>query len=257
MSDYEVDQSDELLMHTYATLPANCKKYWRKRFQIFSKFEQGIFLSSELWFSVTPEAVAVFTAKLVALLLPDATSILDLCCGGGGNTIQFAQRFECVGAVDINPTNVKCTMHNATIYGVQDKIWNHTQDWNAVAGTEWIPAHLRRESIENSFDFVFCLPPWGGPSYSNDTFDLYGMEPFALDRLCFLIRRYCRNFGLFLPRSLDLGQLSQVAREMDENGVCRVVYVYEDGHLVGLLALFGPDMGKDIDYESFLPAYEE
>lgn len=257
MSDYEIDQSDELLMHTHATLPDNCKKYWRKRFQLFSKFEQGVYLSSELWFSVTPEAVAIFTADLVAQLLPAATSILDLCCGGGGNTIQFARKFASVGAVDINPTNVKCTVHNASIYGVEDNIWTSTRDWNTVSGTDWIPDHLRREDIANSFDFVFCLPPWGGPHYASDCFDLYKMEPFPIDKLCRLIQRYSRNFGLFLPRSLDLGQLSQVARDMGEHAVCRVVYVYEDSHLVGLLALFGPDMAQDVDYGSFLPIYDE
>ncbi|KAM9887504.1 hypothetical protein OXX79_013584, partial [Metschnikowia pulcherrima] len=69
-SDFEVADEDELLMHTYATLPKNCKKYWQKRYSLFSKFDNGVFMTSELWYSVTPELTARVIAKIVRTLLP-------------------------------------------------------------------------------------------------------------------------------------------------------------------------------------------
>jgi trimethylguanosine synthase len=42
--------------------------------------------------------------------------------GVGGNAIQFAFTCDKVIAMDINPEKVKLAKHNATIYGVADKI---------------------------------------------------------------------------------------------------------------------------------------
>lgn len=61
-------------------------KYWYKRFSLFSKFDQGIQLDEESWFSVTPEAVA----KHHASRFKKFNLVVDGFCGVGGNTIQFA-----------------------------------------------------------------------------------------------------------------------------------------------------------------------
>ena len=82
------------------------KKFWYKRFSLFSMFDMGIrldrgescltsqlqvylikmFFFVESWFSVTPEKVAAFTAERCK-----CDVIVDAFCGVGGNTIQFAK----------------------------------------------------------------------------------------------------------------------------------------------------------------------
>lgn len=62
------------------------KKYWYKRFSLFSMFDQGIKLDRESWFSVTPEKVAAYTAERCK-----ADIVIDGFCGCGGNTIQLAK----------------------------------------------------------------------------------------------------------------------------------------------------------------------
>lgn len=250
--DTYIAPEDELLLHNYHTLPAECKKYWKKRYDLFSKFDEGIYMSSELWYSVTPEALAIFTARLVKRLLPNASSILDVCSGGGGNAIQFAHYFPSVGAVDINPINLQCTMHNAAIYKVLDRIWSHLGDWNTLSdldnGNDWIPVELRLKL----FDFVFCSPPWGGPKYKRGgDFDLKEMEPFNLETLCLQIRKFSKNFGLFLPRFLNLDQLSEVTKKL-ELGSCRTIYLGNNGSVIGLLAMFGPEMMEEVDYHEII-----
>ncbi|ODV82011.1 uncharacterized protein CANTADRAFT_45772 [Suhomyces tanzawaensis NRRL Y-17324] len=258
--EYQVEAQDELLMHNYTTLPDNCKKYWRKRYQLFSKFDEGVYMTSELWYSVTPESVAIFTAKLFKALLPEARQVLDICCGGGGNSIQFAEIFESVGAVDINEINEQCTRHNAAIYGVEDKLWSFIGDWNEIScphddGSvymDWIPENLRKNPSNTTFDFIFASPPWGGPSYTKKSqeFDLYSMEPFPLDSFLSQVLQYSRNIGLFLPRNLNLEQISEVTREIfGDEAQCRVITVYNDTHPVGILALFGKDLTRDLDYD--------
>lgn len=64
------------------------RKYWQRRFSLFSKFDMGIKLDEESWYSVTPEIVAKHTAERCKTDI-----ILDGFCGAGGNAIQFA--FTC------------------------------------------------------------------------------------------------------------------------------------------------------------------
>lgn len=237
-SDFEIAEEDELLMHTYATLPSQCKKYWKKRYRLFSRFDEGVYLTSELWYSVTPESTAIFVAKLIKKLVPNCKNVLDVCCGGGGNTIQFAELFENVGGVDVNANNVKCSQHNSNVYGVGDRTWFALGDWNELSkNTDWIPEH-----IPKTFDFIFCSPPWGGPGYkSQQVFDLHAMEPFGIRQICHSIRKFSENFGLFLPRTLDLDQIREVTHELyGDKYKTRVVYVWENGLLMGILAIFGP-----------------
>ncbi|KAF3985870.1 hypothetical protein FT663_02113 [Candidozyma haemuli var. vulneris] len=235
--EFEVNEEDELLMHNYQTLPKNCKKYWRKRYQIFSKFDEGIYLTSELWYSVTPESVAKYTAHFVKKNLKKCRYVLDVCCGGGGNTIQFAKVCKKAVGVDINRANITCCIQNASVYGVSDTTEFVQGDWHSLKNkSDWIPLKKKK------FDFAFCSPPWGGPSYNNENFDLEAMEPFGLREICLSLQKISDNFGLFLPRSSDTSQISDITHEMfGRKGKARLVYVYSDEHLVGLLAFFGKD----------------
>ena len=61
-------------------------KYWRQRYSLFSKYDEGIELDEEGWFSVTPEAVAARHADLCGA----AAVVIDAFAGVGGNAIQFA-----------------------------------------------------------------------------------------------------------------------------------------------------------------------
>lgn len=257
-SDPEIDPNDELLMHTYASLPKNCKKYWNKRYKLFSKFDQGVFLTAEMWYSVTPESTAILIARIVKKLVPDCENVLDVCCGGGGNTIQFARYFRNVGGVDINRNNIRCSQHNCQIYGVEENTWFVQGDWNELSKQEtknWVPEIVGVGSengksgfgnITEKFDFVFCSPPWGGPNYkTKDTFDLYTMEPFDLRSLCRSLAKFSDNYGLFLPRYLDMDQIREVTREMGLEKT-RVVCLWQEGRPLGILAIFGPTYGVRI-----------
>ncbi|XP_022830366.1 trimethylguanosine synthase-like [Spodoptera litura] len=77
---------------TEARMPAELEedpvlhKYWRKRHILFHRFDEGIKLDRESWFSVTPESVAAHIAQKYKYDV-----VIDAFCGAGGNTIQFAK----------------------------------------------------------------------------------------------------------------------------------------------------------------------
>lgn len=66
---------------------ANIGKYWCQRYLLFSRFDDGIRMDEEGWFSVTPESLARHHA-----IRCDGGIIVDCFTGAGGNAIQFAQR---------------------------------------------------------------------------------------------------------------------------------------------------------------------
>lgn len=55
-------------------------------------------------------------------------------------------------AIDIDPKKIEMAKHNATVYGVADKI-------------EFIIADFLTLSNSIKADNVFLSPPWGGPQY--------------------------------------------------------------------------------------------
>lgn len=81
----EKNPSLETILANNKTFQVNSeiKKYYKNRYSIFSRFDEGIKLDHEAWFSTTPEIIAEHLAKRIGCGV-----ILDAFCGVGGNTIQ-------------------------------------------------------------------------------------------------------------------------------------------------------------------------
>ncbi|KAJ0734237.1 putative noranthrone synthase [Helianthus annuus] len=62
------------------------KKYWLQRYNLFSRYDEGIKLDEEGWFSVTPEEIAVRHAQRSVA----GGVVVDCFAGMAGNSIQFA-----------------------------------------------------------------------------------------------------------------------------------------------------------------------
>ncbi|KAL9191551.1 hypothetical protein ACHAXT_001257 [Thalassiosira profunda] len=122
-------------------------KYWAQRRRLFTRFDEGVRLDAEGWYSVTPEAVADHVASrfadAAAQLVrcqanPDARGgnrrrgqtkkpsqamvILDSFCGCGGNAIAFAKlpasTVSLVVCIDIDREKLRNAAHNASIYRI-------------------------------------------------------------------------------------------------------------------------------------------
>ena len=147
-------------------MPPQLVKYWHQRYSLFRKWDQGIVLDQgqqinvEGWYSVTPEAIAVYLAQRLA-----CDTIIDAFCGVGGNAIQFAKTCKRVIAIDIDPVRLACARQNARVYQVEEKITFVLGDFTQLAPT------LKA-------DVVFLSPPWGGPDYLNlPSYDINTMMP--------------------------------------------------------------------------------
>uniref|UniRef100_A0A3B4X6J0 Trimethylguanosine synthase n=1 Tax=Seriola lalandi dorsalis TaxID=1841481 RepID=A0A3B4X6J0_SERLL len=182
-------------------------KYWAQRYRLFSRFDEGIRLDREGWFSVTPERIAEHIALRVEHSFCGCQLVIDAFCGVGGNAIQFALTGKRVLAVDIDPVRLDLARHNAAVYGVADQI-------------EFLQGDFLQLASRLRGDVVFLSPPWGGPDYlTAEVFDIRTMmEPdgyplmweqgLGIFRLAKLISD---NIVYFLPRNADMDQVASLA----------------------------------------------
>ncbi|KAF9731366.1 hypothetical protein PMIN06_010050 [Paraphaeosphaeria minitans] len=204
------EKPDEQGIHQWLDVdqfPEHLRKYWFQRHKIWQRYHEGVWMTEDAWFGVTPEPIANKIAAHIAESAPkEKTIIIDAFAGVGGNAIAFARsgRWEQVFAVEKDPKTMKCAKHNAEIYGVAKKIVFHTGDCFDI---------IKRFVGKNNI-VIFGSPPWGGTEYNADNvFDLSLMQPYSLDTLYRKFSKLSKHIVLYLPRNSDLNQIARYAPE--------------------------------------------
>ncbi|KAI3947713.1 hypothetical protein MKX01_034378 [Papaver californicum] len=219
---FQQDTEEPQLEGESEACPADMMKYWCQRYSLFSRFDDGIKMDREGWFSVTPELLARHHA-----LRCGNGIIVDCFAGVGGNAIQLAKRSNHVIAIDIDPQKIAHAHHNAAIYGVQDKI-------NFVVGDFFMLAPKLKA------DVVFMSPPWGGPDYAkSQTYDIRKMlQPHDGFLLFNAAREIAPRLVMFLPRNVDLNQLAELSLSTHPPWSLQVEKNFLNGKLKAITAYF-------------------
>jgi hypothetical protein len=69
------------------------KNFHKHRYYLFSKYDRGIKIDEESWYSITPENVAKHVAnRLTSVFGEGETNVMDGFSGVGGNLIQLASK---------------------------------------------------------------------------------------------------------------------------------------------------------------------
>ncbi|XP_037792039.1 trimethylguanosine synthase-like [Penaeus monodon] len=123
-------------------IPEAVFKYWVQRYRLFLKYDKGIKLDTESWFSVTPETIAIHHAYRCR-----CDVVVDAFCGAGGNAIHLAETCKHVVAIDIDPEKIAMAYHNASVYGVADRI-------------DFIVGDFFKLAPFLKADVVYLSPPW-------------------------------------------------------------------------------------------------
>ncbi|KAJ9674394.1 hypothetical protein PVL29_023757 [Vitis rotundifolia] len=201
---------------------ADISKYWWQRYLLFSKYDDGIKMDEEGWFSVTPEIIAKHHASRCG-----SGIIVDCFTGVGGNAIQFAQRSKHVIAIDIDPKKIEYAQHNAAIYGVDDRI-------DFIKGDSFLLASTLKA------DTVFLSPPWGGPDYAKvETYDIKTMlKPHDGFFLFNTVKKVASRVVMFLPRNVDVNQLAELSLSADPPWFLEVEKNFLNGKLKAVTAYF-------------------
>ncbi|PKA63776.1 trimethylguanosine synthase [Apostasia shenzhenica] len=204
--------------------PARClsnsvMKYWCQRYSLFSRFDDGIKMDEEGWFSVTPEKIAKHHA-----LRCGGGIIIDCFAGVGGNSIQFAMRSNHVIAIDVDPQKIDYAQHNAVIYGVTERI-------------DFINADFFQITSSLKGDVVFLSPPWGGPDYAKmHTYDIRSLKPHDGYFLFKKARAIAPKVVMFLPRNVNVDQLVELSLSVHPAWSLEVEKNYLNGKLKSITA---------------------
>ncbi|KAF7851029.1 hypothetical protein BT93_L4713 [Corymbia citriodora subsp. variegata] len=198
------------------------EKYWFQRYLLFSRFDEGIKMDEEGWFSVTPQSIARHHAVRCG-----GGIIVDGFTGVGGNAIQFAQMGRHVIAVDIDPKKIEYAHHNAGIYEVDGGI-------DFVKGDFFILAPKLKA------DTVFLSPPWGGPGYTK--VKKYNMKTMLKPHDGFFLFNIAKEIApkvvMFLPKNVDLNQLAELSLSVQPPWSLEVEKNYLNGKLKAVTAYF-------------------
>lgn len=196
-------------LHTDTSLPTGAKmhhlpaphpKYWRQRYLLFSKFDDGVQMDDEGWYSVTPEAIANHHAKRCASALA-----CDLFAGVGGNAIALANTCGRVLAIDHNRGRLDMAIHNAEVYGVSERL-------------EFVCGESISLLSNLKADVIFLSPPWGGIDYSRGgkefsltDINVAGIDGIELLKRCLAITPHV---AVFLPRNTSVEELAMFTEEV-------------------------------------------
>jgi predicted RNA methylase len=176
--------------------------FWHQRYYYFSKFDDGIKLDYESWYSVTPEEISIYISKLCKLNEDSSdNSVVDAFCGSGGNTIQFSKFCSKVYAVDIDEKKIELCKNNAEVYNCnQEKIEFINSDYLNIKNN---PSYSNLKS-----DCVFLSPPWGGMDYSKT--EKYSLKKWVYPDISEIIKtslEISQNLIFYLPRNTDIQEL--------------------------------------------------
>ena len=94
------------------TYNPDLESFFYRRRELFSKFDRGVRMDAECWYSVTPERLAAHIAVRMCKARRGLL-VVDPFCGCGGNVIQqaLADPTGAVLAIDIDPTKVSIDLH--------------------------------------------------------------------------------------------------------------------------------------------------
>jgi trimethylguanosine synthase len=189
-----------LVRYQDAPFGPELQEAWNHRYELFSRFDEGIQTDAIGLYSVTPEK----TAKEIADRLKGLT-VVDAFCGIGGNTIAFAAVCPKVYAVDLDKQRLSKARHNAGIYN--------------RSNIEFIAGDFLQLASTLTADAVYLDPPWGGPSFRHKP--AFYLNDFSQDgrQLLELSFRHFRLVVLRVPEQFVFDELNQFGRpyEVQDN----------------------------------------
>lgn len=200
--------------------------YWTKRYDYFSRYDDGVLIDHTGWYSVTPE----HTAAEIAMLVESGSLVYDGFAGIGGNAIQFALHGSHVIASELDELRASMCLHNTRVYGVNEFVDVVCGDYYTLSDTL-------------QADVVFLSPPWGGPTVNHQS--VFRLDTINGQSIFKAAQRVSPNIIYYLPRHTSITDLAGLAPEE-----CFRVIIHRDhckGKMVAVSALFGPMFVRDCE----------
>jgi len=170
------------------------QRYWDRRHEYFSRFDEGVMIDREGLYSVTPESIAEEIAKRIG-----GAIVLDGFAGTGANAIAFARHAKHVVSVELDADRLAIAKHNSVVYGVSKRI-------------DFVHGDIMKLLPSVDAESAFFDPPWGGPGYANK--DTFALDAFAPDGRDLLSKAFDHvpAVALKVPRNFAFDELFEFDR---------------------------------------------
>lgn len=151
-----------------------------------------LLLDEESLYSTTDQLTAEKIAIDVSTFIPRTSTITDATACIGGSTHAFANIFDRVNAIEIDPLRFNYLTHNLSMLQCNSNI-------TCINGD----AVIECKRILGGQDVIFIDPPWGGPEYKNKgTVSLF-LSGIPLADVCKDLASYTRYIVLKVPVNFD------------------------------------------------------
>jgi len=123
-------------------------RYWALRYELFSRFDEGIRVDAAGLYSAKPERISFEAGKLLT-----GDVVLDAFGGVGASAIGFARNGKKVICVEADAGRCAMIRNNVSVYGLS-------------ALVTVVHADVLQVKDRLVYDAVYLDPPWGGPDYA-------------------------------------------------------------------------------------------
>ncbi|EFO64889.1 PRIP-interacting protein PIPMT [Giardia lamblia P15] len=193
------------------------RNYFSKRHLLFSRFDEGIQLTPEMWYSVCAECFAHTIAKVLSSHIQGRGYVLDLFGGAGGQAIGFALEGHSVHSLEYSEKHCALIHNNAQVYGVSHLVFPVCCDVFTQA-----LRFCTSGVISQKYDCVVLSPPWGGPGYwRSGDLDFYKLKinKYKGSQLVSLMCRLVdsgisKRFILHLPRNTTTQSICSIGTQI-------------------------------------------
>ncbi|MBS1889928.1 MAG: hypothetical protein JST59_01430 [Actinobacteria bacterium] len=191
----------------------NIRKYFIKRFFLFEKFDDGILLDEESWYSVVAEPISKWLKNRLLESKIHLNSILEPFVGVGGIAVHLSCIAHRYIVNDLDPTKIEMLRNNLSVYGVdQTNIEFMCQDF------------LNMKPFKT--DLVILCPPWGGTNL--ELYDREQLDSIMQPKLSDILRHarlFSNNLILQMPKNTNIRNLMEVVARAYGTPLAQIVRV--------------------------------
>lgn len=219
---------------SYASSASQCANKCKRDFLfrgVNNVVRDTLLLDEESLYSTTDQLTAEKIASDVSTFIPRTSTITDATACIGGSTHAFANIFERVNAIEIDPLRFDYLKHNLSMLKCNSNI-------SCINGD----ARVECKRMVGGQDVIFIDPPWGGPEYKNKgTVSLF-LSGTPLADVCRDLASHTQYIVLKVPVNFDettfLSKTNGVLTLVHKNANLRKMRllilqsIYKDSHIM-------------------------
>jgi len=145
-------------------------------------------------FSTTDAKTADNIVKFILKFLPKTASIIDATACIGGSAFAFANTFQEVKAIELDPTRFQHLVDNKELLRMDNL--------ECICGDA-----LTLIPQLAPCDLIFIDPPWGGPVYKNEPSVYLSLSDIPIHEVCDSLAPYTKYIALKVPINFDSDKL--------------------------------------------------